>query len=299
MDIPTLPPTMPTADPVPPAKPAKGEFIMVGGGQPTISQADLKPKIKGIRVQATFRHDERELTDDRPIYEIPLMDAFWRLTGGEVVINAMWLPPRMMYSRLFDMSEYVLRTEAVRLDTTYRVPSPNGAGRNMFKEIYGREGDAIDGFYRVVAKQARAWNELMEKMRREGRVNGAIAQDELQAICNIALPEQKFVHAEGIEMISDIALPEDPVARELEEMGISDRHASLRRYLSGCGFEAEVYMEFLTAIGDGERVTPAMLGSMRSLTGKTSEQKKLARAYAKWSEEQQASTVAAPESLGV
>lgn len=261
------------------------DFFMIGGGQKEVSADDLATKIMGIRVHCTFKNEEREVDDTRPIYEIPLMDAMWRKTGGEAIITPVWLPARMKHSRLFPMSEDILRTEAKRLDMTYRLPLPNGQFVRYFNEIYGKDGDPVDGFYRVVAKQGKMWNDIRDKLAKEvdsGRPRRDISLDELMDIYNIAIPKAKFATAQGIDMVSDIELPDDGIQMAGGAESISDPLAGLRRHLTADDFGMEVVMELLTAMGSGNPPDVQMIGALSSLNGRKGDQKRLLKSVGEW-----------------
>ena len=165
----------------------------------------------------------------------------------------------------------MLRDEIRRLEETYKTHLPNGTVRSHFKDIYGRDGDPIAGFYRVINKQVRAWHELQAKIRNGHRL---IAED-LLAISNIANPEAHIASPDEITDFSDVSIEEGGSHQVMEGEIDADPLADMMDFLSARNWSADVIMDLSKLLGDGENVTQVKVNSLPSLHGKRGEQLRL------------------------
>lgn len=266
-----------TQAPIAPPKPESTPFFMIGGGQKSVSDDDLKQLTFTIRCNVECKMDERELTACIPIYEHVLLNAIWKHHGGEAKLVADWLPAMARYPRVTKLSRDMLRDEVKRLGETYRVALPNGNTRNYFKDIYGRDGDPVRGFYKIINLQVRAWHELSAKIKNGHR----LMSEDLQVISDLALPAELEISPDAVTNFEDvtvdqgIAAPIERMEGELEE----DPLADLGDFLSQRGWNYEVIMDLTKLLGDGEAPTHAKVSQLVSLHGKKSEQARLVADY--------------------
>jgi hypothetical protein len=279
--------------------PKKESIFMIGGGQKEVTEEDLRQITFTIKVNVECKNDEREVTAVVPIYEHVLLSAIWSRIGGEARLVADWLPAAAKYPRMVKLSRDMLRDEVQRLEATYRTHLPNGTVRNYFKDIYGRDGDPIRGFYRVINQQVRAWHALSEKIRGGHRL---MAED-LLAISNIAKPEATIEMPDEVQDFADVTVedggPKKPaplMEGELEE----DPLADLQEFLGGRQWDTETIMDLSKLLGDGDKVTQVKVNDLPSLHGKKAEQARLMSDYKAFlaHAEKKAAAIAAREAEG-
>lgn len=253
------------------AKPTKPSSIyMVGGGQKEVSDEDLRAITFSIKVNVECKNDEREVTAVVPIYEHALLTQMWSRIGGEARLVSDWLPAAAKYPRVVKLSRDMLRDEIQRLESTYRVHLPNGTAKNFFKEVFGRDGDPITGFYKVINLQVRAWHALSEKVRNGHRM---ISED-LVAISNLAKPPSQIASPDEVFNYDDVTTEDGsrtPVEGEIEE----DPLADIQNFLYSREWSSEVVMDLCKRLGDGESPSKVKVNDLPSLHGKKAEQARL------------------------
>lgn len=252
------------------AKP-KNDFVMLGGGQKEVSQEDLEFLTTTVRVNVECKTDEKEVTATVPIYEVPLLQARYRSLGGEARLVAQWLPAKMKYTRIIPLSLDMLRDEVTRLEGSYVVFLQNGGKKSLFKEIYGKNGDPIKGFYRCINLQSKAWKGLNNKIRDGHR----LIDEDLVAISNLALPQETFERPERQIDISDATMEGDDAAPDTDGSEIADPMADLQTWLSEKNWDSEIIMDLCRLLGDGVAVTQVNVKDLPSLHGKRGQQTRL------------------------
>ena len=283
-----------------PAKTKPQPIFMIGGGQKEVTQDDLKHRTFTIRVNVECKTDEREVTAVVPIYEHVLLEARYMPLGGEARITADWLPSQARYPRVVPLSMDNLRDEVKRLEATYRIHLPNGNVRSLFKEVFGRDGDPIRGFYRVLNEQVRAWRALERRV----LAGHKLQADDMLKISHIAKPEASEIAPAEVSDFSDGLVDSDgtlPIKGPDEEGVIGDDPlADLMEHLGAQGWDAEVIMDLCKALGDGDKVTQVRVNELPSIHGKKALGTKLMADYRVWlkkaEEKAKAETARAAES---
>ena len=248
----------------------KASLFMLGGGQKEISEDDLKARTMTFRVNIECKTDEKEVTATVPIYEHPLLSARYRSLGGEARLTAQWLPSKSKFTRVVPLSLDMLRDEVTRLEGSYTVHMQNGGKKSLFKEVYGRDGDPIKGFYRVINLQVKAWNKLQEMIRNGHR----LSDEDLQAISDLAKPVETFDAPMRETDFQDASI-EDSADQEDETPSIQDPMADLQAFLTDRNWETAIIMDLCKMMGDGEGANRVNVKDLPSLHGKRAEQTRL------------------------
>jgi hypothetical protein len=262
---------MTTATAIEPAKPKDTSFFLIGGGQKEVSEDDLKHITFSIKVNVECKNDEREVTAVVPIYEHTLLQSMWSRIGGEARLVSDWLPAAAKYPRMVKLSRDMLRDEIQRLESTYRTHLPNGTVKNYFKETFGRDGDPVTGFYKVINLQVRAWHALSEKVRRGHR----LISEDLVAISNIARPESLIASPDEVSNFNDVTIEEGAVPERLEGEIDEDPLADIQNFLYDRNWSSEVVMDLCKLLGDGESPAKIRINDLPSLHGKKADQSRL------------------------
>lgn len=275
-----------------PAKPKPAAIFMIGGGQKEVTQDDLKARTFSIRVNVECKTDEREVTAVVPIYEHILLEARYQPLGGEARITADWLPSQARYPRVVPLSMDNLRDEVKRLEATYRIHLPNGNVRSIFKEVYGRDGDPIRGFYRVLNDQVRAWRALERRVLAGHKMQA----DDMLKISHIGKPEANEIAPVAVSDFRDGLVDSDGTlaiqAPEVDGVIGEDPLADLMEHLGANGWDAEVIMDLCKALGDGDKVTQVRVNELPSIHGKKSQGTKLMADYRAWLKKAEAKVAA-------
>lgn len=186
-----------------------------------------------------------------PAYEVGLLAARWRPTGGSLTILADW-PGNM--SRVRRLTHDAVMAEIVRLRTTYVIPQAQGK-RDLFAEIFGTGRDIRFG--KVMAQQYKAWRALE-------RAGKPVTVEDLTKLVADAMPAD--IEALEIEMedtiSGDLAQGADPalVAKgtdpadddALDGEGFdTDPTVIFQQYLLGKGVIGDTNADLCTLYGDG------------------------------------------------
>jgi hypothetical protein len=258
--------------------PKKEGIFMIGGGQKVVTDDDLKQITFSIKVNVECKNDEREVTAVVPIYEHALLSLIWSRIGGEARIVADWLPAQAKYPRIVKLSRDMLRDEVQRLEATYRTHLPNGTVKNHFKDLYGRDGDPVRGFYKVINQQVRAWHELSDRVRGGYRI---IAED-LLSISNLARPEGTIEAPDLVTNFDDVTIEDGEKKEEQFKMEgeiDEDPLADLQQFLYQRNWESDVVMDLCKILGDGDTGNKVKVNELPSLHGKKGEQTRLMNDY--------------------
>lgn len=255
-------------------------FHMLGGGQKEVNHDDLLPRTLTIRVNVECKTDEREVTATVPLYEVPLLKLRYNSEGGSARVTADWLPNKMRFSRLVVLTNDMLRDEIKRLEGDYRIHQANGGVRSLFKDVYGRDGDPIRGFYAVIAKHVKAWKKI------EARIVGGgakLSDEDLNDLVGMATPRTEFDVVDAADDLRDrtLDLPDidDGSAKDILP---EDPMADLQEFLGRKGYDVDIIIELCKAIGDGKDVTSGLLMQMPSMHGKKGEARKLLADHRAW-----------------
>lgn len=252
------------------AKPTKPSSIfMIGGGQKEVSDEDLRSITFSIKVNVDCKNDEREVTAVVPIYEHALLAQMWSRIGGEARLVSDWLPAAANYPRVVKLSRDMLRDEIQRLESTYRVHLPNGTAKNFFKEVFGRDGDPITGFYRVINLQVHAWHALTKKLRNGHR----LISEDLVAISDLAKPVSQIASPDEVHDYTDITV--ESGGERVEGIIEDDPLADIQNFLYGRDWSSEVVMDLCKRLGDGESPSKIKVNDLPSLHGKKADQSRL------------------------
>jgi len=267
-------------------------FFMIGGGQKEVSARDLSAHTRTIRVNVNVKTDDRELTAAVPLYEVVMLQWMYMPIGGSVEVSTQWLPPRAKYPRVCVLSLDMIRTEIKRLSENYVRHSASGK-QNGFEQVFGKDGNAIAAFFKLLDRQHKAWAKLEDKAASDP--NWRMSQEDIQDIVDLAKPESSELEPMKLEDFTDRMIMGDAQTagtgkvKSEEAPGVeefaNDPAADLQEFLGKQGYDTAVIMDITRLVSGREKITKNLLSTLPSLHGKRSEINQLMRHFNQWLKE--------------